>query len=125
MAVRTPPACCLLDPWFARRTPEADLECADWSALLKRRLVAALQKLAPPLAHDPIRHRPLVLHDHGLEWLDPFTAQSCGRRQKHLLVHQEAGTAVGKTIAPAFQMFGFIFDSNGRSQAREEDSTRL
>src|SRR6185369_1403486 len=48
-----------------------------WSALtgqrfLKRRLVAALQKLAPPLAHDPIRHRPLVLHDHGLEWLDPF-----------------------------------------------------
>jgi len=126
MAVRRPPAGCLLDPWVAlaaRRRP-------IWSALtgqrfLKRRLVAALQKLAPPLPHDPIRHRPLVRHDHGLEWLDPFAAQRCGRRQKHLLVHQEAGTAVGKTIAPAFQLFGFIFDSNGRSQAREEDSARL
>jgi hypothetical protein len=39
----------------------------------------------------------LIVRPRSLEWLDPFAAQGCGRRQKHLLINQ-SGCCRRKTI---------------------------
>jgi hypothetical protein len=49
-------------------------------------------------SHNPIRHRTLVLHDYGLEWLEPFAAESSCRSQQHLFINEKADAAVGKMI---------------------------
>jgi len=53
-------------------------------------------------SQDPIRHRALVLHYHGLKWLEPLTAERFCFPQKHFFIHQKTLAAVRQVIAPAF-----------------------
>ena len=54
-----------------------------------------------------------MLHHHSLKWLEPLTAKRFCFPQKHFFIDQKTFAAVRQVIAPAFEMFNFIFDADG------------
>ena len=51
-------------------------------------------RLITALSYNPVRHRSLVMHHHGFERLEPFTAEIRGHGRQHLLVNQETDAAI-------------------------------